>query len=239
MIRANTNTIVLDQAVTGPTNASGEIVDVPCFAAGTLIETMHGPVPVERLNVTDQVLTLDHGHQPIRWIGSCALSAAQLAEQPRLNPILIRAGALGERYPARDLIVSPQHRILLSSTIALRMFGSKDVLIAAKKLLPLDGVETLDHSPFGVEYWHILFDAHQIIWSNGMPSESLFTGPEALRALSVEAREEVLQIFPELADLDYAPVSARYAPKSKRQNQLMARYLKNDRSRARGGAARS
>ncbi|MCX7565174.1 Hint domain-containing protein [Sulfitobacter sp. F26169L] len=207
------NTIVVDQAVTGPTNASGEIEDVPCFASNTLIQTLSGPVPIENLKVADQVLTYDNGYEAIRWIGSRRLSNAQLQANPKLKPILIRADALGQGHPARDLIVSPQHRVLVSSAIAKRMFDCKEVLIPANKLLPLDGIDILHENPDGVEYWHILLNNHEIVWSNGTPTESLFTGSQALKALPPESRIEIQTIFPKIFETTFEPTSARYIPK--------------------------
>ncbi|WP_341366254.1 Hint domain-containing protein [Yoonia sp. BS5-3] len=223
------NTIVIDQIVTGPTVAAGEIIDVPCFASGTLIETAQGHVRVENLSTGDKVLTHDQGYHPIRWIGSCYVSGVQLADQPRLRPILIRADALGAGYPKHDLIVSPQHRVLVSSAIAMRMFGRKEVLVPAKKLLPLDGITALDDMPNGVTYWHVLFDDHQVIWSNGAPTESLFTGPEALKALSHHARQEIETLFPEICKPDFEPVSAHYIPLTgKRVKKLVTRHQMNN-----------
>lgn len=225
---SGTNTVVLDQIVTGPTNASGDFVDVVCFSSGTLIETSQGIVPVEDLKAADQVLTYDCGYKPIRWIGSCNLSCAQLQANPKLKPILIRADALGMGYPKQDLIVSPQHRVLVSSRIAMRMFGTKDVLIPAQKLLPLAGIDILHDTTDGVEYWHILFDDHQIIWSNGTPTESLYTGPEAFKAISLEGCEEIQTLFPEMCEPDFKPVSARYIPEKGRQmKKLVQRHRAN------------
>ncbi|WP_254055826.1 Hint domain-containing protein [Ruegeria sp. EL01] len=224
-----TNTIVVDQIATGPTNASGDFVDVPCFSSGTLIETLQGPVPVEHLKATDQVLTYDCGYKPIRWIGSRSLDHSQLQANPKLKPILIRAKSLGVGYPKHDLIVSPQHRVLVSSRIAMRMFGSSDVLIPAHKLLPVAGIDVLYNTTDGVVYWHILFDGHQIIWSNGAPSESLFTGPEALKAVSAEMREEIQTLFPEMCEPDFKPISARHIPqKGKWMKKLVQRHQANN-----------
>ncbi|MDA9789709.1 Hint domain-containing protein [Amylibacter sp.] len=226
---SGSNTVVVDQIVTGPTNASGEFVDVLCFASGTLIETLQGPVCVEDLKVADQVLTYDFGYKPIRWIGARNISPAQLKENPKLKPVLIRADALGMGYPKQDLVVSPQHRVLVSSTVAMRMFGSKDVLIPAQKLLPLAGVEILDNAKYGVEYWHILFDDHQIIWSNGTPTESLFTGPEAMKAVSSEGRRELKTLFPKICKTDFKPISARHIPqKGAMVKKLVQRHQENN-----------
>ncbi|AML53633.1 hypothetical protein RC74_11130 [Falsihalocynthiibacter arcticus] len=215
--------------VTGPTNASGEFTDVPCFSSGTLIETLQGPKPVEGLKLGDMVLTYEGDYEPIRWIGARSLSAAQLQAHPKLKPILIRSGALGVGYPIQDLSVSPQHRVLVSSRIAMRMFGSKDVLIPAHKLLPLAGIDVLNNTTEGVEYWHFLFDDHQVVWSNGAPTESLFTGPEALNALSPEGREEVHTLFPETRKPNFKPNSARHIPeKGMRMKKLVQRHQANN-----------
>jgi hypothetical protein len=228
---SGSNTVVVDQVLTGPTNASGDIEDVPCFASGTLIETLQGSVPIEDLKVADQVLTYDNGYKPIRWIGSRSLIRAQLQTNPKLKPILIRADALGMGYPKQDLIVSPQHRILVSSLIAKRMFDCKEILVPAKKLLPLHGVETIEYNPDGVDYWHILFDDHQIVWSNGAPTESLYTGAEALKAISSEGRVEIQALFPEICDPNFVPISARYIPeKGRLMKQLIQRHQKNNKS---------
>ena len=228
---SGTNTIVIDQIITGPTNAAGEFVDVPCFASGTLIETAQGPVAVEHLKIDDQVLTYDGTLQPIRWISSCGFSPAQLAAQPNLIPILIRADALGPGYPQQDLVVSPQHRVLVSSAVAMRMFGHRDILVPANKLLPLDGIDILPDTTDGVAYWHVLFDTHQVIWSNGAPTESLFTGPEALKALSPAARSEIELLFPGICKSDFQPIAADHIPKTGKQvKKLVQRHQMNNKS---------
>lgn len=223
------NTIVVDQELTGPTHASGEISDVPCFTSGTLIETDKGPVPVEELRVSDRVLTYDHEFKAIRWIGSRRLSGADLKSHPRLQPILIRADALGSGFPKKDLVVSPQHRILVSSVVAKRMFGEQDVLVAAKKLLPIAGVDVLDCTKEGTTYWHILLDEHEIVWSNGTPAESLYIGPEFLEAVPQDGLREIQSVFPEVCDPKFNPKPARHLPKNgKVANKLVYRHFKND-----------
>lgn len=226
---SGSNTIVIDQEVTGPTHASGDFSDVPCFVSGTLIETIDGPTPVEMLAVGDKVLTFDNGYRTIRWLGCRKVTADHLEAMPRLKPVLIRADALGAGFPKQDLVVSPQHRVMVSSAIAMRMFGARDVLVPANKLLPLDGVTTVDDTGKGVEYWHILFDRHEIVWSNGTPTESLFTGQHALRALSDEARLEIETLFPEICTPFFKPVSARPIPKQgKKLKRLVQRHQSNN-----------
>lgn len=116
---------------------------VPCFTPGTQIETPDGPRPVESLRVGDAVLTLDHGAQPLRWIARRHLNAGDIDLRPELCPIRIAAGALGPGRPAQDLVVSPQHRILLRSRIVERMTAEPEVLIAARHLTALPGISVL------------------------------------------------------------------------------------------------
>ncbi len=204
-----------------------EIEGVICFARGTLINTIEGDIPVENLKVGDLVLTKDDGYLPIRWIKGRAIPASALAENPKLCPIRIAKGALGKNYPSSDLYVSPQHRILVQSKIALRMFGEPEVLIPAVKLLAFEGVETVTDLD-EVEYFHFMFDEHQIVYANGTEAESLFTGPEALKSVTPEARQEILEIFPELDASNALPHAARYIPTQKQLVNLMGRHLKKN-----------
>ena len=134
---------------------------------------------------------------------------------------------MGGGFPERDLLVSRQHRMLVRSKITERMFGKAEVLIPAIKLIELPGI-FIDESVDSVEYYHLLFDRHEIIYAEGAPTESLFTGPEALKSLSQEAREEILTIFPEITELSYKPEPACFVPPGKQQKRLIARHLKND-----------
>ena len=200
---------------------------VPCFGKGTRIETKTGPFPVERLRVGDPVRTVDHRYQPVRWIGSRKLDMVDLAMQPNLLPIRIAKGALGPDTPNRDLLVSPQHRVLVRSRIAQRMFKTGEILIPANKLLELDGVSVAKGTK-QVEYFHLLFDQHQIIFSDGAVTESLFTGPEAMKAVGKDARMEIVALFPEIFAQSYAAKCARPIPeKGKKMFRLVTRHADN------------
>lgn len=201
---------------------------VVCFASGTLIKTCEGEIAVEDLKVGDKVLTLDDGYQPIRWIGMRKLSAQDLTENPKLRPIRIRAGALGNDMPTQDLTVSPQHRVLANSKIAERMFGVNEVLVGAKHLIELDGVEVAEDMA-EVTYVHFLFEEHQIVFSNGARTESLYTGAEALKSISPKAREEIYAIFPGLqADPDAGTDAVRLLVPGRQARKLAERSARND-----------
>lgn len=173
------------------------------------------------------MLTLDHGAQEIRWIGSSTFGRGALQRNPKLCPVRIPAGALGHGLPAQDLVVSRQHRVLLRSPIAERMFGSREVLVPAFKLVGLPGVEIVQDLT-EVTYWHLLFDNHEIVTSNGALTESLLPGPQAIKSLSPEAAEEIRTIFPELFAAGFDPAAARekVAHRAKLQ-RLFDRHAKN------------
>ena len=159
----------------------------PCFTAGAMIRTGDGARPVETLRPGDPVWTADGGIRPLRLLLSRAIDAAQLAADPSLLPILIRAGALGPGRPARDLRVSPQHRILVSDWRSVLHWGTDEVLVPARALVDGRRVE-VDRSARDVVYYHLVFDRHEIVESEGLLSESYLPGAMTLGGLSFPER---------------------------------------------------
>lgn len=208
-------------------NWSIDGTSIVCFARGTLIETDNGLVAVENLYQGSFVLTKDSGFQPIRWIGSKTVTTQELVEYPDLRPIRIRQGALGNGCPTNDLVVSPQHRVLISSKIVARMFIDKEVLVAAKHLCEIDGI-AVETDLTEVEYFHFMFDEHEIVYSDGAETESMFTGKEALKSIGAAARSEIFNLFPELLSIDYEPLGVRQFAASKKSRRLAMRHAKND-----------
>lgn len=198
-----------------------------CFTRGTRIATLNGLIPVEDLEEGDLVLTRDHGYQPIRWIGSRRFTAVDQPLRENLCPVLIEAGALGKNIPERDLLVSRQHRILLHSDAGCLLTGEKDMLIAAVKLTDLPGV-SLQRDVQSVEYFHILFDEHQLIFAENAVAESLLLGDQALKTLTHEAREEIQVIFPEIADADFNAIAAAPLYPGEMQRKIVSQHLYNE-----------
>ncbi|GIX13111.1 MAG: hypothetical protein KatS3mg118_1070 [Paracoccaceae bacterium] len=182
-----------------------ELVSVPiCFTPGTLIATPAGLRPVEALRPGDAVVTRDHGVQPLRWVGRQHFGAAELAARPVLRPILIRAHAFGPGRPARDMRVSPQHRVLVGGARADLIFGGPEWLAPAIGLV--DGRSILrDGAAREVTYVHLLFDRHEVVISDGLETESFHPGQWSLSTLDAAARAEILAIFP---GLDRHPAAA-------------------------------
>lgn len=177
-----------------------ENIIIPCFTPGTKIATPKGEVPVEELEVGDRIITRDNGIQEIRWLGTRDLSATDLAVKGNLRPVLIRKGALGNGLPERDMKVSPNHRMLVASDKAAMYFEEREVLVAAKHLTGLEGVDFVDVDE--VTYIHFMFDQHEVVLSDGAWSESFQPGDYTLEGIDSEQREEILELFPELANAE-------------------------------------
>ncbi|MBV0891948.1 Hint domain-containing protein [Paracoccus sp. Z118] len=193
-----------------------------CFTTGTLIECDSGPRRIETIRPGDLVRTRDNGLRRVRWIGGRTLDAAALDLNPALRPIRIRVGALGNGLPRRDLTVSPQHRVLVQSTLTRQLCGEPQVLVAAKHLTDIDGIEVV-RTATDVTYWHMLLDGHELVRSNGAWTETLYTGPEAMKSLAPAARREILTLFPELANGE--PISPPARPFLKgRDGRKIARH---------------
>lgn len=190
-----------------------------CFARGTLIETANGRRPIERLTPGQQIMTLDHGAQPLRWIGEMTFDAGQLQRDETLCPVVIEAGALGPGCPSRTLSVSRQHRMLARGPAVRQVFDGDEVLVPAIRLVGLPGI-AVDRNCTAITYYHILFDAHQIVFANGAPSESFLLGRQALRTLSPENLARIAALYPEINDPDFAPCPARPLPQTGRQMRL-------------------
>lgn len=161
---------------------------IACFVAGSLIDTPDGPRAIETLRPGDLVLTLDHGPQPLRWIGATTVPGTG-----RHAPVRISAGTLGATHP---LEVSPQHRILIDGWQAELFFGQEEVLAPATALVNDDTIRRAPRPQ--VTYLHMMFDRHQVVAAHGVPSESFFPGAQALDSLCAATRVELLALFPEL-----------------------------------------
>jgi len=119
------------------------------------------------------------------------------------------------------MMVSPQHRVLLESTRAEVLFGEAEVLVAAKHLLGLSGVER-GLPAAGVVYVHLLFDRHEIILSDGIWTESFQPADRTLAALDGEARAEVVRLFPDMGKTVRAFEAARPTLKAYEARVLLA-----------------
>ncbi|MEO1328156.1 MAG: Hint domain-containing protein [Pseudomonadota bacterium] len=180
---------------------------IPCFTRGVMIDTPNGPVAVEDLVEGDLVMTADNGAQPVRWIGSMKIDAQMLSEQPELAPIRIKAGALGGGLPTRDLLVSAEHAVLLTDWRAELVADESTVLAPAKLLVNDSDIRPADVEE--VEYFHLVFDQHQIVFAEGAAVETYRPTGKNYEAFDEARQAELLKLFPmlETDGLAYGPAA--------------------------------
>ncbi|WP_412565171.1 Hint domain-containing protein [Thalassobius sp. MITS945101] len=176
------------------TEGSGGVI---CFTPGTRIETPKGARLVQELREGDLVQTKDNGAQEVLWVGSRRMTGARLFAMPHLRPIRISAGALGVHRPDQELLVSPSHRMLVRGQVSRALFNTPEVLIAASDLIDGHRVR-IDSQLKEVTYIHLLLSDHQILWANGVETESFHPSNAALSSLDDTDRMRLLARYPEI-----------------------------------------
>lgn len=177
-----------------PPDAKGVI----CFTPGTWIDTPQGPRRIETLQAGDRVLTRDNGAQDVQWSGSRRMTGARLFAMPKLRPVRIRAGAFGVDQPDQELLVSPDHRMLLQGQAARALFNEPEVLVAARDLVDGEKI-VVDTTVREVTYVHLLFSNHEVLTANGVASESFHPASADLATLDARDCERLMSLMPNLA----------------------------------------
>lgn len=131
------------------------------------------------------------------------MSGARLYAMPHLRPIRFRAGSMGTGRPDQDLLVSPQHRMLMRGDAARALFNTDEVLATAEDLVN-DHSITVDHDLREVTYIHLLLERHNILWANGMETESFHPSNTALDTIDDSQRAGLLALLPYAAENPHA-----------------------------------
>lgn len=185
----------------GELNFDDLVGAVPCFTAGTLIDTINGVKPVEDLKCGDLVRTKDKGYQPIVWVGRKRIRFSSRNDRPHLRPIRIPRGEVCSQSP---LTVSPQHRVLGYGENVNYFTGLDEVLVSAEHLRKCGAARRI-YKDDSVTYYHFMTAHHELVLANGNWAESL--DPFFLfNAQSTKAsKREVLSIFGADVPLGAAP----------------------------------
>jgi hypothetical protein len=174
---------------------SGRVI---CFTPGTRIRTPTGAVPVDALREGDLIQTKDNGPQEVQWVGSRRMTGARLFAMPGLRPVRIRAGAFGIERPDEEFLVSPEHRMLVSGPAARALFNTDEVLVRASDLV--DGRTVVrDLTVREVTYVHLLLPRHEVLFANGVETESFHPASTALTTLRDVDRARLLAMMPGIA----------------------------------------
>ena len=157
-----------------------ESCGVICLTSGTRIRTPEGSRLVQDLRKGDMVQTKDNGAQEIVSKDARRMTGASMFAMPHLRPI--RMGALGVERPDEELFVSPSHRMLIQEDEVMAMFNTPEILVAAKDLINGKSV-TVNVTVQEVKYIHLLLSNHQMLWANGVETQSFHPASAALKTL--------------------------------------------------------
>lgn len=176
---------------------------VICFTPGTMIATPDGPRDIAALREGDVVQTADNGSAEILWLGRRNLSGARLRAMPELVPVRLRAGALDKDVPDEGLLVSPDHRMIMRGPRAQALFNTNEVLVTARDLVN-DRTIVRDHSVTDVTYIHMILPQHEVVFANGVATESFHPACAPLDTMSGAEQERLFSRLPDVAYDPYA-----------------------------------
>ena len=161
-----------------------------CFAKGTEIETSEGVRAIETLHIGDLVHTIDAGYVPLKWLGRSDVGASEMQRWENLIPVRVKPNAFGPGRPTKDVVLSPNHRVLVTGAQAELYFGEDEVLVPIKALI--NGITIQQEAACsGISYFHLLLDGHHIVDTCGLMSESLFLGDQSILAISERANQDL------------------------------------------------
>lgn len=171
---------------------------VICFTPGTMVRTEDGLMPVEHIREGARVQTKDNGCQEVLWTGARRVTGARLYAMPQLCPVRLRAGSLDNDVPDAGLLVSPDHRIMVKGARARDLFNTDEVLVAARDLVNGQSIY-VDRSMREVQYIHLLLPQHEVLFANGVESESFHPASAGLDHLSQADRARLFAQMPDIA----------------------------------------
>ena len=185
----------VDRRVQSPARKASS--GVICFTPGTRILTDTGLRDVAALREGDRIQTQDNGPSEILWIASRRISGARLRASPDLAPVRLRAGALDRGVPDEGLLVSPDHKLVLRGPRARALWNADEVLVSARDLVN-DRTILRERRHRELTYIHLMLATHEIVFANGVATESFHPASAALEALPDPDRTRLFARLPEL-----------------------------------------
>lgn len=168
---------------------------VVCFTPGTTILTSDGPRDVASLVEGDFVQTADNGRAEILWLASRRITGARMKAIPSLTPVRLRAGALDKDVPDAGLLVSPDRQIVLRGSRAQTLYNAEEVLVTARDLIN-DHSIIRDHGQREVTYIHMMLPKHEVVFANGVATESFHPASAELTMMDENQRDRMFDRLP-------------------------------------------
>lgn len=165
------------------------------FGRGTLIETDQGPVAIEDIRPGVRVVTKDAGHQPVRWHSGCYIGFSPDVDHGTRRPVRIMADSFGHMKPMQDLVTTSRARVLLARPAVETMFGQAQMLAPIRALINGDSVLTMQGLS-GQEFFNFALDTHQIVYANGIETESFHPGTYGVATMPEALQFHISKLFP-------------------------------------------
>lgn len=190
------------------TGATGPLLGL----AGTAsLRTPCGERRAENVRPGDLIVTRDNGLQPVRLVWTRTVAEADIAADPSLAPVRLKARAIGPMMPRRDLLVAAGHRVLIPGYRLADLPDNQPCLISARDIADASDEAYLDKGVDEITYYNIVFDAHQVFCANGLPVESYLPCVDTMGELDDEVRESLATVFAGSAEAGDAFPKARYS----------------------------
>ncbi len=175
------------------------ITVIPCFTASTRLRTPSGWIEAGRVTPRTWLCTAGGAARRAIWIGRTKIEGWRRIGKPYLDPVLLRAGALGPGHPEADLRLSPLHGVLLATAIGPRVVPAV-ALCDGRRI-------TRDRTAVNLEYVHIALDRHDAILAEGLPCESFLPhGPDPRGQFTLSAGQHPRATRPIAERLDHGPM---------------------------------
>lgn len=165
---------------------------------GTQVRTPCGPRRIEHVRAGDLIVTRTKGLQPVRMVWRRELRDVDLRGRPEAAPVRLKTRAIGPMMPQQDLVLAPEHPVLVPGYRLDGLAGSIGGLMEAGELAGTSDAAYVDRSLEEAPLFHLVFDSHQIFMANGLPVGSVDLTADVLERLEPSLRDEVLEIFPRL-----------------------------------------
>jgi Hint domain len=166
----------------------------PALAADNILVTDKGEVAAHDLRPGQRILTRDKGFQTVLWVARRDVTAAEMAAEPDLRPVKISAGALGPNLPSSDLLVPGCQRVMVEGPLTKLMFGVREVFVPVQHLVGYPGIT---HGELAeTTYVHALCRAHEVIWADGVWTESFQPTSGALECLTPAQYTDITEVLP-------------------------------------------
>lgn len=186
------------------------------LCAGANLRTPCGERRVEFLRKGDLIVTRDNGLQPVRLIWTQTVTAAEIAADPSLAPVVIRPRAIGPMMPKKTVSVGAAHRLLIPGWRLADEEDTTSCLVPARDITDLSDESFVDRNAEEVTYYNVVFDEPTVFCANGLPVESFSPNVESLKQTPAPVHKQLKAAFP---DMD--PKFATYpAPRYKMREQV-------------------